>query len=801
MGDMRHQAITLLTAFLLAVPTFAQSEKSSRRLPLASRLSVEWIVPQSRAFPSHPRASAIQIERVDAKVRILEGTATTRLLITLRNPTQRTVEGILLLPVPDGAAVHSFDFLGTSSEPTAKILTKEEARRIYDGIVRRSRDPALLEFTGYNVVRTSVFPVPPNGVQKISLTYNHILPTDNNRIDYVLPRSESLDVATPWNITVDIQSKSPVGTVYSPSHALTVKRIDERHVTVSVNEGARMNPGAFRISTLLQRKGVAASLFAYPDPTIGGGYFLLLAGVPTRISQDENRLKREVTLVIDRSGSMAGGALDQVRAAAMQVIEGLEPGERFNIIDYSTTVAMFSPKAVDANVENRKKARVYLKGLRPVGGTNIHDALVEALRQPPSTGPKGAMLPLVLFLTDGLPTIGRTSELEIRNLVDRDLGEGSNPHKRRVFTVGVGNDVNVPLLDRIAELSRAAPTYIAPSEDVELKIAQLFRRLYGPVLSGTKLTTLDANGKISTTRIREQIPQTLPDLFEGDQLVVLGQYKGDAPLPCVLTGSYLGQAKSFQFEFSLKSATTRNSFVPRLWATRRIAYLVDSIRQAGAGAGGLPALVGQSIFDDPRFKEIGQEILRLSARFGVLSEYTAFLARAGTNLQDWDRLLLACNTNIDGKAVKTRWGGSAVSQGRNFESMKNAKGLNYRNGFLDAKLQLVEISGVQQVAANCVFQRGNTWIDGRLVAGKRVAVKPDRTVVYGTPQYLVLLNTLVKNSQQGLIARKGQILLQVEDETVLVQNTFPQVTIADAPKNEGLDSESPNSESKIDEKK
>ncbi|MHC4939325.1 MAG: VIT domain-containing protein [Planctomycetota bacterium] len=740
---------------VLTAPALAQQHRPA---------PTHYIVPQARSFRWTPRAAPITVKQVDASVRILEGTATTKLLITVHNPGRTQAEAILLLPVPDGAAVHSFDFLGKASEPTAQLLSKEEARHIYDSIVRRSRDPALLEFAGYNVVRTSVFPVPPGGEQRVTLTYNHILKTDLNRVDYVLPRSESLDVATPWNIRVDIHSKSPIATVYSPSHDLKVKRHSENHVTMTVDERGRVQPGEFRLSALLQRNGVAASLFAYPDPTVGGGYFLLLAGVPTRISQDANRLKREVTLVLDRSGSMAGGALDQVREAAKQVIDGLEPGETFNIIDYSTTVALFSPQPVPASAEQRKKAHTYLDSLRPVGGTNIHDALVEALRQPPSEG----KLPLVLFLTDGLPTIGRTSELDIRKLVK----EG-NPHRRRVFTLGVGNDVNVPLLDRIAELSRAAPTYITPGEDVELKVAQLFRRLYGPVLAGTNVITVDSNGKQVTTRIREQIPQTLPDLFEGDQLVVLGQYKAGDPLHFELTGTYRGAAKKFKFDFELKNATTRNSFVPRLWATRRIAYLVDSIRQASAAAGGQPATVGQSVFNDPRFKEIAEEILRLSARFGVLSEYTAFLAREGTNLRDWERLYLACTSNIDGKAVRTRWGGAAVSQGKNFEQMKKAQKLNYYNRYLNDKLERVEVSGVQQIANYCLFQRGNTWIDGRLVASLKEA-KPDRTVRYGTPAYNLLLTQLVAKGEQGMIARKGEIYLQHEGKTVLVQNVFTE---------------------------
>jgi len=753
---------------LLASWVAAQQPLTPRARGRAILSVAHIVVPQARSFRRTPRTEPIRIEKVQARVSILEGTATTKLLVTVRNPGRVQTEAVLLLPVPDGAAVHSFDFLGKASEPTAQLLSKEEARRIYDSIVRRSRDPALLEFAGYNVVRTSVFPVPAGGIQKVTLTYHHILPTDSNRLDYVLPRSESLDVATPWEIDLDIKSKSPIATVYSPSHELIVKRHDARHITLRVKATGRLQPGAFRLSALLERNGVAASLFAYPDPTIGGGYFLLLAGIPTRISQDQNRLKREVTLVLDRSGSMAGGALDQVKQAAKQIIGGLEPGETFNIIDYSTAVELFSSKPVPADDANRRRAYAYLNSLRAIGGTNIHDALIEALRQPPSEG----KLPLVLFLTDGLPTIGVTAETEIRKLVEQ-----GNPHKRRVFTFGVGNDVNVPLLDRVAEASRGVPTYITPGEDVELKVAQVFRRLYGPVLATPQLVTHGGWGSIDTTRVRERIPANLPDLYEGDQLVVLGQYRGDKPLHFGLSGAYLGASKEFLFAFDLKLATTRNAFVPRLWATRRIAYLVDAIRQAGA-TNGRPARVGESIFNDPRYKELAEEILRLSMRFGVLSEYTAFLAREGTDLADWDRLYGVCTGAIDGKAVKTRWGRAAVSQGRNFESAKKRKSLDYYNGFLNDKLQRVEVTGVQQINGLCLWNSKGKWIDGRLVAGRKLAsaassIQPAQTIRYGTAAYTKLLTQLVARNEQALLARKGEILLQHEGKTLLVQNIFP----------------------------
>jgi len=727
------------------------------------------VIPQSRGFvidrPVEQRGQAITIESVDARIKILEQTASTMMEINLRNPGSQQAEAILLLPVPEGAVVNAFAFEGSASEPTAQVLPKDEARRLYNAIVAKVRDPALLEFAGYNLIRSSVFPIGPGQTQKVRLSYEHLLSADGNRVDYVLPRSESLERRSPWRVSVDIQAKHPISTVYSPTHEIITTRISPQHVSIKLAEKSTLDPGPFLMSYLMEHNGVSASLFAYPDPKVGGGYFLLMAGLPASIADQPNPVKREVTLVIDRSGSMAGAKMDQVRAAALQVIEGLADGETFNIIDYSTTVSTFAPKCVIKDKQSRVEARHYIEAIRPGGGTNIHDALVEALRPEPTQG----MLPIVLFLTDGLPTVGQTSEVAIRELVEK-----GNLHHRRIFTFGVGNDVNVPLLDRVADATRASACYVLPEEDVEVKLAQVFKRLYGPVLADLSVETLDENGQPSTRLMRDLIPAKLPDLFEGDQLILLGQYQKEGPINFKLTGNLFGQPRKFVFDFDLRTATTKNAFVPRLWASRRIAYLVDQIRQAGAESGGHPAVTGATAFSDPRFREISDEILRLSTEFGILTEYTAFLATEGTNLSDWKVLSSACGDNLDNRAVKSRSGPSAVNQGMNYNDQKGQSKLNYQNGYVNEKLDRVEISNVQQVCDRAFFKRGNQWIDSRLVSSaqsQQTELKPDIVIDYGSPQHLALLEKLIAQHRQGVLSLEGDIIIQDDGKNILIRNT------------------------------
>jgi Ca-activated chloride channel homolog len=307
-----HQSLAKsLLAFLLGSTVLNAQVTVNTHVTVSGRpLAANVIVPQSRAF-AWDRHAPVQITEVAVGVVILEQVATTTMDISLSNPGSARTEGELLVPVPEGAAVRGFTFQGGGAEPTAKLLRKEEARRIYDSIVAKSRDPALLEFVGCNLIRSSVFPIDARGTQKVRLTYEHLLAADGNRVDYVLPRSESLQYSVPWKVSVQIRSKRPVSTVYSPSHALETGRKGPNEVTVRIADSASREPGAFRLSYLLEAGAVTASLLAYPDPKTGGGYFLLLAGLPAGSSTAATAstapaIKREVTLVIDHSGSMNG---------------------------------------------------------------------------------------------------------------------------------------------------------------------------------------------------------------------------------------------------------------------------------------------------------------------------------------------------------------------------------------------------------------------------------------------------------------------------------------------------------------
>lgn len=237
----------------------------------------------------------VLIESVDVDVDIKGQVATTRLGLNLVNQSSQDQESQLLLPVPDGAVVTEFALEGTALSAKADLLPSHEARRIYDEIVSNLRDPALLEFAGYNLVRSSVFPVPAQGKQTIILTYEQILGGDGNRIDYAIPRSESLRQHAPWNIRFQISDETPVSMVYSPSHDLITKRKSGSSFHGEISEKARTEPGSFRLSYLRDRDAMNASVIAYPDTTSGqGGHFLFMLGMPTTDAADNGTDRKSV---------------------------------------------------------------------------------------------------------------------------------------------------------------------------------------------------------------------------------------------------------------------------------------------------------------------------------------------------------------------------------------------------------------------------------------------------------------------------------------------------------------------------
>lgn len=761
--------------------------------------------PRPHPTPDHWVRPTVRVERADVSIEIHGTMAATTLVFALRNDSPVPLETQILVPVPSSAAIRGFQLDSVGNEPTAKLLPIDEARAIYQSIVSKAKDPGLLEFVGTSLIRSSVFPVPANGTNTVRLTYEELLTPDNDRLDYTLLRSDALGaeggtwvggrggerLLTQWSYSLDIKADRAIATVTSPSHEIDITRpetVTNKRVLVKSKPIAATTPGPFRISVLLakpERDGESGSLVLYPDATVsqnGGGYFMLMvtppSAVPAKRDEDRRLISREVTLVIDRSGSMRGKKMDQAKAAALQVVEGLRDGERFNIIDYSDSVQSLFPEPQARTADTIKQARAYINAIEANGGTNIHDAMIEALR------PKvQADLPLVLFLTDGLPTVGQTSESHIRLAIEKanEVGAAEGRAKRRIFTFGVGVDVNVPLLSNIATASRAASTFVLPDENVEIKVSQVARRLEGPVLASPTLAALATSGEktmLGEIRIRDTQPAQLPDAYEGEPLIVLGTYLASGPQTLRITGKGPRGDVSIDVPFDAAKARVQNAYVSRLWARSKIGYLIDQVRQNGE--------TGTSA-SDPKNKELIDEIVRLSTKFGILSEYTAFLAIEPGAVANAERFrnvpaidLSTARMEIREtlrKSVDDRAGNSAVAQGRNLQAMtiqpspsSSAVAFDPKmQGYLNEQMERVNITGVQFIADLALFARPGRWVDSNLLANDQDKLDPETTIEFASDAYMQLATELAATHRAGLLALGQDVYLLHNAKRVLVK--------------------------------
>ena len=742
------------------------------------------IVPQCYRL-SNPHNRHVVVEKVTADILIDEQIATTTLNIYLQNQSSSRQTAEVLIPVPQNVAVTGFDFLGKGRTGSAELLSARVARQAFNEIVSRLKDPALLEFAGSNLIRSSVFPVEPNGKQQVKVVYEQVLKSvDGTRVDYELPRSGNVTYSTPWEINLQLKSKSSIAAVYSPSHQITTVATGKKLIKASVVESSAREPGPFYLSYLLKKKGVTASMFAYPDADAKGGYFLLLSSAGTERLEIEETTQREVTLVIDRSGSMRGEKMEQAQEAAKQVLYGLEMGESFNIIAYNNQVESFAENPVKKTKQSVKEAADYIDSLIARDGTNIYDALQTALVQEPGEG----VLPIVMFLTDGLATEGNTNEADIRKLATE-----SNEHSRRLFTFGVGYDVNTPLLDKLARSTRAFSTFVMPNEDVETKVSLVFKGLDGPTLTTPELFAVNKQGEQSR-RVSDILPGELPDLYDGDQLIVLGRYRGNKPLKMVLQGQQGSKDRKFELEFKLpKRQTVKNAFVGRLWASRRIAGLIDQIRDMGGEsqaqqvsgrhhqAGGIGA--GTEVAStriDPRLKEITDEIISLSTEFGIITEYTSFLAEEGTDLADSEKVLQQAAGNLKDRAMNTRGGLASVSQEFNNKFQREQSWGNKCNIYICADGSLASVYNVQQCRVGSYYKRNGRWVGNNMLKSEK-QIEPDQTVEFGSAEFLEIAWKLVEQERQDTLALDGDVIIEIDGQHILVK----QPEAVDSAKNSG----------------
>jgi len=539
---------------------------------LVSLVGVHVVAAQDRPIvPPMPPIwdhDALRIEYQWVDVEIQDQVATTRIDQLFVNDSDRLLEGIYLFPLPQGAAVNELTMWVDGQPIEAKILEADEARDIYDEIVRQMRDPALLEYVGTSAIQANVFPIPALEERRIEISYTSILPAENGLIHYVYPQSTELysnQALDNQRIRVEVQSDEEIRTIYSPSHQVAIDRDGAFRAIVGFEDEDVLANEDFELYYTIAPEDIGLNLLSFKEADQDGFFLLLVA--PAVEADTDDIVAKDVILVLDTSGSMEGQKMRQAKEAATFVIDNLNAADRFNIVAFSTGVRNFARSLVPA--DDAGDYGQFIERLEAVGGTNISGALLEAVAQAGDERPT-----TIIFLTDG--------------------------HNIRLFAFGVGDDVDTTLLDGLTQNHRGATTYVRPGQDIEEAVGAFYAKVSTPVLANISLDFGDIV-------VEQMYPPELPDLFAGTQLVLTGRYRDGGPAAITLSGEINGRQQRFTYEDNVFRSSGGQEFIPRLWATRAIGNLLTQIRLKG---------------EDP---ELVQSVIDLSIRYGIITPYTSYL--------------------------------------------------------------------------------------------------------------------------------------------------------------------------------
>ncbi|MDE0865917.1 MAG: VIT domain-containing protein [Rubripirellula sp.] len=548
---------------------------------------------------------------VDASIR--NQVAEVQVAQTFKNRSNRTLQVKFIFPLPYDGAIDQMTFMVDGEELEGRLLEADKAREIYQSYVRRSQDPALVQWIGTGMFQTQVFPVPAGAERTVSLRYTQICKRQGNLNDWLLPLSPAKFTSSPIgeiNIRGRIRSETKFGNVYSPSHDVEIERDGDQVVRFEYKAKSTVPVRDFRVLWDTGDDAVQMSVVSHRPDADQDGYFMLMIQpqFPT-VSDEQKKSGKNVILVLDKSGSMRGEKIDQARRAASYVVDKLRSRDRFTLINYDSRVETFRSELSSGDKETRVDASEYIDSMLAGGSTDIDGALARALQFTANAdGPA-----YVVFMTDGQPTVGEKNVMKIAANVKRQLNE-----QTRLFSLGVGHDVNSRLLDKLASICLGQTMYVRPGEPLDDVVSQLYDRIGAPALTDAKLQ-LTVGGKEGRTR--QIYPSEMYDLFSGDQLVIVGRYRKPGELKIKLTGKFMGKKQEYVFEdeFPKQTGSGRNVFVERLWATRRIGQIIDDID-----------LYGEN-------QELIDELIMLSKKHGILTPYTAYLAEEQTDLNDLSR--------------------------------------------------------------------------------------------------------------------------------------------------------------------
>lgn len=660
-------------------------------------------VPPPHRPPPQLRSLAIKYHHVD--VIIEDGIATTHVDQVFLNESPDEIEGQYVFPIPEDAAISGFRMWVDGRPLEAQILEWEEARRLYESIVRERKDPALLEYAGRNAFRARIYPIPAWGEKRIELEYTEVLNREGSLVKYVYPLNTERFSSRPLEdvrVSVRIKTRELLRGVYSPSHEISTSDSTEHGVAVTCHERAITPDTDFVLYYTLGDDALSINLLGCRDEGEDGFFLMLLT--PSPIVPEDRVISRDVIFVLDTSGSMRGEKLEQARGAVLYVLEGLGGRDRFGVVGFGSGVGHYAKRLCD--ISEMTEARRFVRELRAGGGTNIDMALREALALVDPERPT-----VILFLTDGLPTEG---EQRIGKIVER-VGDLAGPNVR-LFAFGVGYDVNTTLLDALAQNHHGSTTYVRPGENIEQAVSSFYDRIRAPLLTDVALD-------LGSVRVHDVYPTPLPDVYAGSQLVIVGRYRNGGATRITLSGRVDEEDMRLIFDDMHFREKGGADFIPRLWATRKIGHLLSQVRLYGAN------------------QELIDEIVELSVQYGIVTPYTSFLVdetedalRPEGRQRIAEREALQWGYGLGGQAAPSAEGSRQLSAAPASGQAAVEKAVAEEALRSAQTAHRPDVEQVRTVGRKAFVLRSGVWVD---TAFDPQAIKP-RSVAFGSEAYFQL---------------------------------------------------------------
>jgi Ca-activated chloride channel family protein len=722
--------------------------------------------------PGHFPFAPLEVKYHHVDVSIDDQVATTSVDQEFYNPSGSRTEGAYIFPLPPNSHIDKFSMDINGRQAEAELLSADKARAMYEDIVRKMRDPALLEYSGRDAFKVRIFPIEPHGTKHVKITYTQVLKADNGLVEYSYPlNTEKFSSKLIGDVSVTVKIKSPdaLKNVYCPSHNAEIKRHGENEAVVGYEEKNARPDTDFRLLFSREKKPVGSKLLSYKKPGTDDGYFMLMASPGfAAIAPDAKAAAKDIAFVVDTSGSMADrGKLEQAKKALNFCLANLNADDRFDIVRFSTEAEPMFGSLKQADAANVEKARSFVDALKPTGGTAIDAALSAALKLREKTTESSRPF-LMIFLTDGLPTVGITDEDKI---VSNATSRASDV---RIFCFGVGFDVNTHLLDRIADATRGVSQYVLPHENIEVKVSSFYEKIREPVMTDVKLA-LPIDG-IATSQV---YPSSLPDIFKGETLLVFGRFSGKGQTAVTLSGNIAGKGAKFTEDVNFDARDSSNAFIATVWATRRVGWLLDEMRIHGENA------------------ELKDEVVKLAREHGIVTPYTAYLIienESRHNVPVAQRTLREMETDApallrvrgsynstvaEAAAPAQRSGAQAVANAQAYDQMK--RGMNAQQAQLGTGLAKVSATTqpaagyrfaqnyaqqVKLVNGRAFYQNGDAWSDASL-AQQRQDIKR-KNIRFNSDEYFALLRD--KPAAAQWLALGNNVDLVIDDTLYSVRD-------------------------------